>query len=415
MRARIHRGAHEVGGSCIELETDGRRLVLDLGRPIWARRDELVPRPEVPGLEKRDDSLAGLLITHPHLDHYGLAPGIDESVPVFMGEAAFRVLSEASFFTKAPVPPALAGHLRHRESFRIGAFTITPFLNDHSAFDAYSVLVEADGRRLFYTGDIRAHGRKRAMFEQLIRSPPTGIDVLLMEGTNIRDAASDDAAGRTEMDIETEIAELARKTQGILLAMYSPQNVDRLVTMFKAAVRANRELVLDLYAATIAAATGLWTIPQASWKRVRVYLPRAQRHRVMAEAAFGRTNAVHASRIYSEELAARAGELVMTFRTSMAAELSAAWCLKGAHAVWSMWHGYLKDPSGEKLRAFLGDHRIPLSICHSSGHAFVRDLQRLVAALAPARVVPIHSFAGDRYVELFPGVERREDGAWWDV
>ena len=34
MRARIHRGAHEIGGSCVELEADGCRLVLDVGRPL---------------------------------------------------------------------------------------------------------------------------------------------------------------------------------------------------------------------------------------------------------------------------------------------------------------------------------------------------------------------------------------------
>ena len=31
MRARIHRGAAEVGGNCVELEAGGERLVLDVG------------------------------------------------------------------------------------------------------------------------------------------------------------------------------------------------------------------------------------------------------------------------------------------------------------------------------------------------------------------------------------------------
>jgi ribonuclease J len=52
---------------------------------------------------------------------------------------------------------------------------------------------------------------------------------------------------------------------------------------------------------------------------------------------------------------------------------------------------------------------------HASGHAYVPDLQRLVAALAPKRVVPIHSFAGDRFAEFFPRVDRRTDGEWWEV
>jgi ribonuclease J len=50
MSARIHRGAAEVGGSCVELESEGERLVLDLGRPLWAKADDEVTLPAIPGL-----------------------------------------------------------------------------------------------------------------------------------------------------------------------------------------------------------------------------------------------------------------------------------------------------------------------------------------------------------------------------
>ena len=50
MTVRIHRGAHEIGGSCVEVEADGARLVLDLGRPLTAKRGEVIPLPEVASL-----------------------------------------------------------------------------------------------------------------------------------------------------------------------------------------------------------------------------------------------------------------------------------------------------------------------------------------------------------------------------
>jgi len=34
VKACIHRGAHEIGGSLVELESDGERLVLDAGLPL---------------------------------------------------------------------------------------------------------------------------------------------------------------------------------------------------------------------------------------------------------------------------------------------------------------------------------------------------------------------------------------------
>ena len=67
MRICIHRGTQEIGGTCIEIEAQGRRIVLDLGLPLDApdreAREDLLPK--VPGFTEPDDSLLGLLISTP--------------------------------------------------------------------------------------------------------------------------------------------------------------------------------------------------------------------------------------------------------------------------------------------------------------------------------------------------------------
>ena len=93
-------------------------------------------------------------------------------MPVYIGEPASRILSEAAFFSPLGISRQPSGYLRHRQAFDLGPFRVTPFLNDHCAFDAYSLLIEAGGRRLFYTGDIRAHGRKGARPAR--PGPPSG-------------------------------------------------------------------------------------------------------------------------------------------------------------------------------------------------------------------------------------------------
>jgi len=40
MRLRIHRGTKEIGGTCIEVEAQGKRLALDVGLPLDAPDDE---------------------------------------------------------------------------------------------------------------------------------------------------------------------------------------------------------------------------------------------------------------------------------------------------------------------------------------------------------------------------------------
>ena len=415
MKVCIHRGANQIGGSCIELRSGASRLVLDLGLPLDAKPGAPQPLPPVAGLAAGDDAnLLGIVISHPHQDHWGLLPDVSPSVPVFIGEAAASVLRAATFFGASGMDLHPAGHLRHRQRFVLGPFAITPYLNDHSGYDAYALLIEANGRRLFYTGDFRGHGRKAALFEQLLADPPGDIDVLLMEGTNLSQHDGQPKSVVTERALERDLIDVFRDTEGIVLIAFSAQNIDRLVTVYRASVQADRELVVDLYAATIAEATGRESIPKPGFDKFRVFVPQSQGGRVKRAGAFHRTQAVKPCRIFPEEFRPRRSKLVMLFRESMIGEVERAGCLDDALLVWSLWSGYLQD-SGGALNEFLAGNDVPLQLHHTSGHASVADLQRLVAAIKPARVVPIHTFAPERFGAFFAGVDPRDDGTWWAV
>lgn len=209
--------------------------------------------------------------------------------------------------------------------------------------------------------------------------------------------------------------EMFARTPGMVLAFYSVQNVDRLVSLFRATRHSGRLFVLDLYGAAVVAATGNPRIPQPDWPQVRVFAPLSQRIRVKRERDFERVRAVRASRIYPEELEREAHRLVMTFRHSMRADMESAGCLTGAGALWSMWPGYLAEASGRATARWLEDQAIPLTIAHASGHATVADLRRLADAFAPARIVPVHTWAPEAFPASFPRVERHGDGETWAV
>jgi ribonuclease J len=308
------------------------------------------------------------------------------------------------------------GYLSHRQPFALGPFAITPFLNDHSAFDAYSLLVEADGERLFYTGDFRGHGRKRALFEELLDRPPGDVDALLMEGTHVREhGAHDELVFETETELEDRFVKSCEDTTGAVVVLGSAQNLDRLVTVYRAARRSGRQLVVDLYGATVATATRS-TIPQPGFDDVRVYVPQRQRVLVKESEEYWRTTEIKPHRVFPEELADHPERFVFHVPSSAARELIKTRVLDRRGIVaWSLWDGYLKTPSGLALRELLAAHQITLTEVHTSGHASVADLRRLVDALAPTKVVPIHSEAGERFAELFPAVERHPDGEWWNV
>lgn len=323
--------------------------------------DEVVPLPDLDGLRVPDCSLRGVVISHGHYDHYGLATQLGGDVPVYVGAATERMLREARFFSPAGADLRPAGHLVDGVPLELGPFTVTPLLADHSAFDAYSLVVDAGGRRLYYSGDLRSHGRKRT-FERLIAHPPAGVDVTLLEGTRIID---DGRSGLSEH--EYRLAELMASTSGMVLAAYSPQNIDRLVTIYRAAKRSGRLVVMDLYASAVAAATGRATIPQADWDGVRVYVPQAQRLKFKRAGAFDRVAAVRESRLYPEQLRDQASGLVITFRGSMVRELERADCVAGASLAWLMWGGYFDGPSSASLRSWLERLDIPCTSCTAPG------------------------------------------------
>ena len=253
------------------MESGGTRLLLDVGTPL----DVDDGRAELPSTLGQVGDVVGIVVSHPHMDHYGLVRSFSAEVPVLIGESARAILEAAKDFTPSGASFANTVALQDRKTIELGAFRITPYLVDHSAYDSYAILVEADGNSLFYTGDLRGHGRKSSLFERLLRSPPRA-DALLMEGTTATRQGTDKGFD-TETDLESRLAEICRTTPGIVLLWCSGQNIDRLVTAFRAAKRSGRQLVLDMYTAHILDATGNPNVPHADWDGSAYSCRRARR------------------------------------------------------------------------------------------------------------------------------------------
>jgi len=80
MRICIHEGTQQIGGTCVEIESQGQRLVLEVGLPLDATEAEGL-LPPIPGFKEADETLLGVVISHPHQDHYGLAKYLRLDLP----------------------------------------------------------------------------------------------------------------------------------------------------------------------------------------------------------------------------------------------------------------------------------------------------------------------------------------------
>ena len=289
MKLTIHRGTHEIGGNCVELcSNSGKsRLIIDIGMPLvtpdrlpfeWRHYKDLSQEqllrqkilPSVDGLySHQKPSISAVMLSHAHQDHYGFFRFVHLDIPLYMSLGTKSLVEVSNLFLAAGVKFDQTKTFTMWQPFQVGEFTITPYLMDHSAPDAAAFLIESDGQRLFYTGDFRGHGRKQVLLERLIKNPISNIDCLVMEGSMI---GRDEGQYSDETSVEYAIYDVIAKQKSYSFVFCSSQNLDRLVSIYRAVKRAGKTLVIDLYTAFVLDKLSSISsnIPQFDWNEIRV-------------------------------------------------------------------------------------------------------------------------------------------------
>jgi ribonuclease J len=405
VRLTVHRATNQIGGNCIEIATGDHRIVLDVGRPLDAPNDASGLLPTTLDLKAPMD---GVFISHPHQDHYGLLEETPREWPVFCGEATKRLIQLTSGIFGKPIDRDFR-LWKSGSPFEVGPFWITPYLTDHSAFDAHMLLIETEGKRLLYSGDFRTHGRKSALVERFIAAPPSDIDVLLLEGTNLGSDKSCD----TESDLETDFEALFRQTKGRVFVTWSAQNIDRTVTLYRACLKTGRTLVVDLYTAEVLEMLGEFgKLPRPDWAGVKIVVTSA-----MARMYRRKGNEAFVERmvpfgISAKKLSATHEKWVVMVRPSLIRDYlpkgvtpnpDDAWC-------WSMWRGYLDNKDGALVSKWFEDGGSRANHIHTSGHASPAVLRSFAHAMNAKQLVPIHGAAWDGDTTGFSSIRRLADG-----
>lgn len=247
MKVHIIRGKNQIGGNIIEISTDNTRILLDAGLELESDKNRELP--DIRGLFEYAGYDA-IFVSHYHSDHLGLIYHAHKDIPVYIGEGSYNIIKASDNYKKQKtIEPS--GFLRHKQKILIGDITVTPFLCDHSAFDSYMLLCEADGETVLYTGDFRSNGRKP--FGMLLNSLPRKVDKLICEGTTL---SRDGYVTLTETELEEKAIKLFSEHKGSVFVLQSSMNIDRIVTMYRAAKRTGRVFLEDAYMAEITTAAG---------------------------------------------------------------------------------------------------------------------------------------------------------------
>ena len=227
---------------------------------------------ENPDIEYAKNSVDALLISHPHQDHYGLIDYVKPATPVFMGQVSQGLINATrTFLTKSLLDRNISVVTPWKWITVADAFRVKPYLVDHSSPEAFAFLIEADGKRVFYSGDFRSTGRKGKLFSNLLENPPRNINLLLMEGTMVN---RNNCPYPTEKDVETEISRIVRNQKNVSFVISSAQNIDKFCSFFRACIKANKTVVIDIYNAWVLEVVGKLSpkLPLAGVKAIKVFL-----------------------------------------------------------------------------------------------------------------------------------------------
>jgi ribonuclease J len=199
MKLTIHRGTNQIGGCITEIESDGYKVFIDFGEQLLGTdAKELSP---IDGLTCGDVSKSALFITHYHGDHIGKICDTVNDLPIYVGKTALEIFKHIeNRLSYIPDPNEAERHKRIVERIKtintfealqkvtIGEITVMPLFVDHSAFDAYMFVIEADNKRILHTGDFRGHGFRSKGLIPTLKAYAKDIDYIISEGTNIQRA-----------------------------------------------------------------------------------------------------------------------------------------------------------------------------------------------------------------------------------
>lgn len=419
MKFKIHRGTKEIGGSCVEVWTASTRILLDFGMPLvnkdksefdFNQFKRLTPReliehgvlPDIKGLyDEKDKTIDGVIISHPHQDHFGLINFIHKNIQFHLGEATHKLIEISNIFTPQEIHIDKVNYFEKEKSFQIGDILFTAYWVDHSAFDSYSFLVEADGKRLFYSGDFRSHGRKANAFNWFTHNAPQHVDYLLLEGTTI---GRESKPFKTEAEIEYDLVKVFQEQDKINLVYSSGQNIDRIVSVFRACKKTNKILVVDVYVAKILKELSMFAkipFPSKEFEKLKVMFPYFTSKRLTKEGNEKILYEFTQYKITKEQISEQSNEIVMIVRPSMQKDLENISNLDGGNLTYSMWEGYLQKSGTKKFLDYLISRNFTIHKIHTSGHADTATLKKMVEAINPKNIVPIHTFSGSEYARIF--------------
>lgn len=387
MEIIIRRGTHQIGGCITDIKTEKARIFIDFGEELPDENGEIADY-DTSGFVNEKESCDGVFFTHYHGDHVGMFEKLPESVPLYIGHAAKeiylclqkRVNKNKPDFDKKLRRIEGMLELEPDKPIFINDIKVTPYTVDHSAYDAYMFLIEAEGKRILHTGDFRTHGLEGELILRVIDRYIKSVDLLICEGTMLSRSEAEQNV-KTERELAKEFNEYMKKYKYVFI-MCSSTNIERIACAYDAYTknwRGKKFFLCDAFQHDI-----LKIVSESKKPNRLSYYDHLNDIRILNER-------------FMDELKEKGGCILIRLN-DLFPRIVGKFDKNESVILYSLWMGYLKNNDyhyKKLLDNFNWDY------WHTSGHATAEAIQKVCGAVKPSiGVLPIHTEAPEKFGEI---------------
>lgn len=377
MKLCIHRGTHQIGGIAAEISTASTRILIDMGDELSLDPNFVSAPLNIPGVTDGNGHCDAVLFTHYHGDHTGQMLRIRPEIPIYAGALAKDImrLSSAHSWKK---DEALCKRIETIRTFSagvpflIGDIQITPFCIDHSACDSYLFLIEADGKRVLYTGDFRLHGVRGETMDKILDRRIGKVDVVVTEGTTVSRSEHEVV---TEWDLQKRVKAYLRQYKYVFV-LCATTNLDRIFALARAVPRGKYCICDDYQKMLVETVSKHWNGISSFYE-----MPKLLSFKYHPPARF-----------------AELGGLMFVRANSKFEAIIRQYDPAQSILLYSMWDGYRTKPDSN-IPEFLSLTGTWAEL-HTSGHASPDDLRHVIEKADPEIVIPMHTDAPQKMQTL---------------
>lgn len=410
----VHGGARSIGGNCVVVrdEKSGFAVMLDQGLNFGAYtryyggyiephslRDlyevKAIPPPEA------YEGVDAVFISHLHLDHLGaLSMAEEQGVELYVPHVGILAeLTESwEWSWRSILLPSTGSAVDYARSVKAWRGVVKPIRVNHSAYPSYAFLVETSEGVVLYTGDFRLDSPLRLLGEGAgtdtlesmasALSEHGGVDVLVIEGTNL-------GVTRDFVDSDTAVAVLRKLLENykkrVVFATYHPLDVESfaLVAHVLAEHGFTPVLLHERYAGVLDTAL--------SELGVSFNLYFYDVHSSAKRHGFRRIEYLGSTRSTKLEEAVE-NSRVAVFLSYRAVDELRTLANQGMSLHGALLVQLTSEPHSEEYRLMeartgawlskLGVHSYRVRI---SGHYYPHQLSRILEALKPREIIPVHT------------------------